>query len=121
MPSSRSALRPASTYTEPSLTYFTRNTVGLSGCGEGLAGAGMAPSGACASTLAGHPAASQNPRTSMATRGKIPMETSPAFLKPDTYALPPVIEFVYCTGSCISHGITAEALRSNGQPTSTLL
>src|ERR1700746_2561263 len=122
MPSSRAALRPASTYTEPSLTYFTRNTVGLSvGRVEGLAGGGRAPSGACASSVAGHPAVRQNPRTSMAMRGKIPMETSPAFVKPDTYFLPPAIEFFYSTGACFSHDITAEALRSDGLPTSTLV
>src|SRR5256884_7764012 len=109
-------------YTEPSLTYFTRNTVGLSlGRVEGLAGAGMTPSGACASTLAGHPAVRQNPRTSMATRGKIPMATSPAFVKPDTDSLPPVIESGYCPAACSSHDITAEALRSDGPGTTSAL
>src|SRR5205085_459950 len=89
MPSCKSALRPASMYTEPSLTYFTRNTVGLLVvCGAGLPGAGTGPSGAWAGVGKGEQVdREQTNRASATARAK---EPGPAkMVQLDTYSHSP--------------------------------
>src|SRR5690348_17969954 len=94
MPSCRSALRPASMYTEPSLTYFTRNTVGLLlACPVGLAGGEMAPSGDCAWIRAGKETRRKLKRKGSTHRRGNTLRDNRAVLpiQPNTSLCPPVI------------------------------